>query len=78
MQQKTTLQLYNNRASQISWDPSIVMPGSQVETFPVIMHAKQGGEWTKQETGQWADNTRLKHCFQSLYKNDGSGLARFM
>ena len=32
-QQKSTLRLYDNRASPVSWDPSIVMRGSWVEIF---------------------------------------------
>ena len=43
MQQKSTLRLYDNRASLVSLDPSIAMPGSRVEIFQVITLAGQPG-----------------------------------
>ena len=36
--------LYDNRVSPVSWDPSIVMPGSRMEIFQVITHAGWPGE----------------------------------
>ena len=38
---KSTLRLYDNRASPVSWDLSIVMQGSRVENFQVITLAGQ-------------------------------------
>ena len=46
-----------SRASPVSWDPSIVMPGYRLEIFQVIMLAGLPSEWTKRETGQ-----RVTHC----------------
>ena len=50
-----------NWASPVSWDPSIVMPGSRVEIFQVITLAWWPGEWTKRETDQ-----RVTHCSCAL------------
>ena len=50
--------LYDNRASPVSWDPSIVMPvRPRVEIFQGITLAGRPDEWTKRETGQ-----RVTHC----------------
>ena len=43
-QQKSTLRLYDNRASPVWWDTSIVMPGSRVEIYRVITLAGRPGE----------------------------------
>ena len=51
------VQFFDNRASLVSWDSSIVMPGSLVEIFLVITLAIRPGEWTKWETGQ-----RVTYC----------------
>ena len=56
-QQKSTLRLYDNRASPVCWDTSIVMPGSRVEIYRVITLAGRPGEWTKRERRQ-----RVTHC----------------
>ena len=51
----------DNRSSPVSWDPSIVMPGSRVEIFQVIMLSGWPGESTKRETRQ-----RVTHCSCAL------------
>ena len=50
-QQKSTLRFHDNRASPVSWDPSIVMPG----------------EWTKRLRNRTAGNTLLMRIASNLY-----------
>ena len=57
----STLRLYDNKFSPVSWDPSIVMPGFWAEIFQVIMLAARAGESTKRKTGQ-----RVTHCSCTL------------
>ena len=45
-----------NRGSPVGWDASIVMPGSRVEIFQVIMLPGQPVEWTKGQTEQRETN----------------------
>ena len=43
---------HDNQASPVSWDLSIVMPGSRVEIFQVMTLAGRPGESTKRKTEQ--------------------------
>ena len=58
---KSTLRLHVNQASPVSWDPSIVMPGSRLEIFQEITLAGRPGELTRPKTGQ-----RVTHCSCAL------------
>ena len=49
--------MYDNRASPVSWDPGIVLPGTRMEIFQVTTFA---GRPEKQDSGQHTVHT---HCF---------------
>ena len=42
---------YVNRASPVSWDPSVVMPGIRVETFQRLLGGTANKPSEKQNTG---------------------------
>ena len=60
--QKSTLQLYDSRASSVSWDPSIVMPGSRVEIFQVLNHTCRAARRMNSARNRTAGNTLLCSC----------------
>ena len=58
--------------ARVSWDTSIVMPGSRVEIFHVITLAGPPGELTKRETGQ-----RVTHCSCALLRRSFTPFRRY-
>ena len=75
-QQKSTLRLYDNWASPVSWDPSIVMLGSRVEIFQVtkrvihlvwLYHACRVAGRMNQARNRTAGNTLFMRVTCNLY-----------
>ena len=63
-QQKSLLRLYDKWASPVSWDPSIVVPGTG--NFPSY-HACRAARQMNQARNRTAANTLLMHTASDLY-----------
>ena len=76
-QKKLTLRLYDNRAGPVSWDPSIVMPGSRDHACRAARQINQAKIRTAGYFPGSFDQALTVICIVTHFARESFGVCRF-